>query len=84
MKLIFFSQIDAVTSEETTYGQMAENSVRCALWLKKQGIKSHDVVFTNCYNRLDSYIPILATFYNAAVLLFIYPGIRIGIFFSFP
>ena len=59
--------MDSATGEECTYGKMAEDSVRCALWLRKRGLKPGDVVCMRTYNQLSTYIPILATLYNRAV-----------------
>ncbi|XP_058797691.1 uncharacterized protein LOC131667932 [Phymastichus coffea] len=60
------AQVDADTDKRTTYGEMKDDSVRCALWLKKQGIGSGDVVTICMYDHLDTYIPIFATFYVGA------------------
>lgn len=46
---------------------MRDSSVRCALWLQKQGIASNDVVSICTDNQLDAYIPELATFYIGSV-----------------
>ncbi|XP_051164103.1 uncharacterized protein LOC127283351 isoform X2 [Leptopilina boulardi] len=55
---------------------MAEKSVRCGIWLKKHGLCFNDIVFNCSHNRTDSYIPILATFYNGATIAFGYKGIQ--------
>lgn len=45
---------------------MKESSIRCALWLKKQGTGIGDVVSICTDNQLDAYVPELATFYVGA------------------
>ena len=46
---------------------MSEQSIRCALWLRSQGVGKNDVVSVCNYNSLDSYIPMLGTFYEGAI-----------------
>ncbi|XP_036139876.1 4-coumarate--CoA ligase 1 isoform X2 [Monomorium pharaonis] len=36
----FIGQIDALTGKQNTYAEMSERSIKCALWLKKQGVKA--------------------------------------------
>ncbi|XP_011498003.1 PREDICTED: luciferin 4-monooxygenase, partial [Ceratosolen solmsi marchali] len=62
------SQIEAETGKHTTYAEMKENSIRCALWLQKQGIKSGDIIVLCTNNHLNSYIPFVATYFVGAVL----------------
>ncbi|XP_033228971.1 uncharacterized protein LOC117180586 [Belonocnema kinseyi] len=57
---------------------MAVNSVLCALWLRKQGLKPADIVFTCTFNAMYSYIPVLATFYIGASHLFVKKSIHVG------
>ncbi|XP_051164105.1 uncharacterized protein LOC127283352 [Leptopilina boulardi] len=71
----FVGQIDAITGEKINYGQMAEKSVQCGIWFKKNGLNFNDIVFTCCQNRIDTYIPIFATFYNGATFAFGHKGI---------
>lgn len=47
---------------------MLDRSVRCALWLKSQGIGSKDVISVATHNHLNTIIPILATCYVGNVL----------------
>ena len=56
---------------------MAEESVRCALWLKEQGLKNEDIVLTCTSNQISTYIPILATLYNGASHIFASTGIQL-------
>ncbi|XP_003426690.1 4-coumarate--CoA ligase 1 [Nasonia vitripennis] len=60
------SQIESETGKQTTFAEMRDSSIRCALWLQKQGISSNDVVSICTDNQLDAYIPELATFYVGA------------------
>ncbi|XP_058797692.1 uncharacterized protein LOC131667933 [Phymastichus coffea] len=60
------SQLESETRKETTFAEMKDCSIRCALWLKKQGIKSNDVISICTDNQLNAYIPELATFYIGA------------------
>lgn len=46
---------------------MSEQSIRCALWLRSQSIGKDDVVSLCSYNTIDSYIPMLGTFYEGAI-----------------
>lgn len=46
---------------------MAERSIKCALWLKKQGVKPNDVVGLCTDNHLDAIIIMLGTMYIGAI-----------------
>ena len=46
---------------------MKDNSIKCAIWLKKQNIGFNDIVAIASCNRLENYIPTFATFYVGAV-----------------
>ena len=59
-------QIETETGRQTTFAEMKDCSIRCALWLKSQGIGSNDVVSICTDNQIDAYIPELATFYVGA------------------
>ena len=63
----FKTKIDAETGREITFGEMSEQSIRCALWLRSQGVGKNDVVSVCSYSSLDSYVPILAAFYEGAI-----------------
>ncbi|XP_018358074.1 PREDICTED: luciferin 4-monooxygenase-like [Trachymyrmex cornetzi] len=56
-------QIDAVTDKQTTYAEMSERSIKCALWLKKQGVKSGDIISVCTDNNLDAIIILLGIMY---------------------
>ncbi|KAL6256353.1 hypothetical protein P5V15_012470 [Pogonomyrmex californicus] len=60
-------QIDAVTGKQHTYADMSERSIKCALWLKKQGIKSGDIIGLCCDNDMDGIIALLGTMYIGAI-----------------
>ncbi|XP_063986038.1 uncharacterized protein LOC135167122 [Diachasmimorpha longicaudata] len=63
----FIGQIDATTLEEDTYSAMLDRSIRCAIWLKKQGVEPGDVIGYCSKNNLDSFAPVCASFYITAV-----------------
>ena len=46
---------------------MKDRSIRCALWLKNENITTGDIIAMSTNNRLDDYIPLLATFYLGAI-----------------
>lgn len=71
-------QVDAITGEECDYGKMEDESIRCSLWLRKEGMKPGDIVCLFTHNHLASYIPCLATFYNRAVLCPSFSGHSLG------
>ena len=60
-------KIDAETDEKITYKDMIEQSIRCALWLRKENIGKDDIISICTNNRMNAYIPILATFYEGAI-----------------
>ncbi|XP_051161025.1 uncharacterized protein LOC127281378 isoform X2 [Leptopilina boulardi] len=64
----FVCLIDAVTGEECTFKRMADESVKCALWLRKEGMKLGDAVCVFTHNHLNTYIPCLATLFNRGIL----------------
>lgn len=59
--------MDAETEEQITFQQMRENSVKCALWLKKVGVKKGDVVTICTRNPSIVYVPFLASLYIGAI-----------------
>ncbi|KAL6423475.1 hypothetical protein ACFW04_010214 [Cataglyphis niger] len=73
----FIGQVDAIIGEENTFQQMRERSVKCALWLKKIGVQRNDIVTVCTSNRMDAYIPYLASLYIGAILS-VWPDNRIG------
>ena len=59
---------------------MRDQSIRCALWLRSQGVGKNDVVSLCSYDSLDSYVPILAAFYEGATYNAWHHEITLGIF----
>ncbi|XP_065218986.1 luciferin 4-monooxygenase-like [Planococcus citri] len=66
-KLDHVAQIDAATGKQTTFDEMRDLSVRCGLWLRKQGIGRGDLVTLCTPNHLEVYAPFLAVYYNGAI-----------------
>ncbi|XP_024871901.1 uncharacterized protein LOC112454639 [Temnothorax curvispinosus] len=64
----FIGQVNAETKEQITFQQMRENSVKCALWLKKVGVKKGDVVTICTRNPSVVYMPFLASIYIGAIV----------------
>ena len=56
-----------MTGETLSYKSLADQSIRCAIWLKKQGILSGDIVCLFTENNIASWIPFLAIHYIGAV-----------------
>ena len=46
---------------------MREQSIRCALWLRKNDIGPGDIVAICAGVRLDNYIPFFAAYYEGAI-----------------
>lgn len=61
------SQVEAVTGTETTFAEMTEKSVKCALWLREQAVQSGDIIGICTHNHLESYVPLLAALYVGAI-----------------
>ena len=56
-----------MTEEQTTYQQMRENSVKCALWFEQLRCKKNTIAI--CTNRkMLEYIPFLASLYVGATI----------------
>lgn len=61
-----YVQLDACTDKMYTYAELQDKTVRCAVWMQKQGIKSGDVISVCTHNHPDSIVPCLsATYVNA-------------------
>ncbi|XP_018365200.1 PREDICTED: uncharacterized protein LOC108762626 [Trachymyrmex cornetzi] len=63
----FVGQIDAMTEEQTTYQQMRENSVKCALWFQQLRCKKNIIAICTRHKMLE-YIPFLASLYIGAII----------------
>jgi len=62
-----FFQIDAVTGMKYSYADMSERSIKCALWLKKQGVKPGDIIGLCCDDDLNATLIMLGTMYIGAI-----------------
>lgn len=60
--------MDEKTGEILTFQEMRENSVKCALWLRKVGVKKGDVVTICTRNSSVAYAPFLASIYIGAIV----------------
>lgn len=60
-------QLDAGTEEAVTFFELQNKIVKCALWLKEQGIKHGDVISVCTHNHLNSVVPCLAATYINAI-----------------
>ncbi|XP_043678710.1 4-coumarate--CoA ligase 1-like isoform X1 [Vespula pensylvanica] len=58
----FVGQMDIITEETYTFAEMFDRTVKCALWLRQQGIKNNDVVAVCAPNIMDSFAPFFAIF----------------------
>ncbi|XP_018357536.1 PREDICTED: 4-coumarate--CoA ligase-like [Trachymyrmex cornetzi] len=63
----FVAQVEAVTGTETTFAEMTEKSVKCALWLREQAVQPGDIIGICTHNHLESYVPLLAALYIDAI-----------------
>ncbi|EZA59029.1 Luciferin 4-monooxygenase [Ooceraea biroi] len=63
----FIAQVEAVAGTKTTFAEMTEKSVKCALWLREQGIQPGDIIGICTHNHLESYVPLLAALYIGAI-----------------
>ncbi|XP_011160096.2 luciferin 4-monooxygenase [Solenopsis invicta] len=59
----FVGQVDAITGRQTTYAEMSDLSIKCALWLKKQGVKSGDIIGLCTDNNLEAITILLGIMY---------------------
>ncbi|XP_020288003.1 luciferin 4-monooxygenase-like [Pseudomyrmex gracilis] len=64
----FIGQIHAVTGQATTFQEMRERSVKCALWLRKVGISSNKKMVICTNNIMEAYVPFLAGLYNNIIV----------------
>ncbi|XP_020290414.1 4-coumarate--CoA ligase 1-like [Pseudomyrmex gracilis] len=61
------AHLDARTEETVTYKELQVKTVKCALWLKQQGIGRDDVVSVCSNNHFNSIVPCLSATYVAAI-----------------
>ncbi|XP_011872253.1 PREDICTED: luciferin 4-monooxygenase-like [Vollenhovia emeryi] len=64
----FVGQVEIASGKESTYAEIRERSIKCALWLRKHGIQKGDKVGIWTGNHIDTYIPVYASLYVAAVI----------------
>ncbi|XP_015173344.1 PREDICTED: 4-coumarate--CoA ligase 1-like [Polistes dominula] len=60
-------QFDIITGATYTFAEMYDLTVKCALWLRQQGIQKNDVVALCSPNIMDSFAPFFATFCVGAI-----------------
>lgn len=60
-------QVEAVNGTKTTFAEMTEKSVKCALWLREQAVQPGDIIGICTHNHLESYVPLLAALYVGAI-----------------
>ncbi|XP_014485575.1 PREDICTED: 4-coumarate--CoA ligase 1-like isoform X2 [Dinoponera quadriceps] len=60
------SGVDAFTGKVHTFADMSERSIKCALWLKKQGVKPGDIIGLCTDNNLDAFLVLLGIMYIGA------------------
>lgn len=48
--------VEAVTGTKTTFAEMTEKSVKCALWLREQAVQPGDIIGICTHNHLESYV----------------------------
>ncbi|KAI4499816.1 hypothetical protein M0802_005072 [Mischocyttarus mexicanus] len=66
----FIGQIDVITKETYTFAKMYDYTVKCALWLRRQGIKRNDIIALCTPIIMDSFAPFFATFCVGGILTF--------------
>ncbi|XP_044014572.1 4-coumarate-CoA ligase 1-like isoform X2 [Aphidius gifuensis] len=61
------AQIDGITGYEDSYANLTDRSIKCALWMRKQGVQPGDVIGICTHNQLDTAIPLIASLFIGAV-----------------
>ncbi|KYM80058.1 hypothetical protein ALC53_09584 [Atta colombica] len=51
----FVAQVE-VAGTKTTFAEMTEKSVKCALWLREQAVQPGDIIGICTHNHLESYV----------------------------
>ncbi|KAL6256354.1 hypothetical protein P5V15_012471 [Pogonomyrmex californicus] len=64
----FVGQVEIASGKESTYAEMKEQSIKCALWLRKNGIQKGDRIGIWTENHINTYIPVYASLYVAAII----------------
>ncbi|XP_076285772.1 luciferin 4-monooxygenase-like [Lasioglossum baleicum] len=60
------TQLDPLTGKEDTIAELLDRAVRCALWLKKNGVRKGDIIALASHNNRDCFIPCLAALFIGA------------------
>ncbi|XP_036138311.1 4-coumarate--CoA ligase 1 [Monomorium pharaonis] len=61
------AHLDACTDETFTYVELQDKTVRCSVWLQKQGIRPGDVISVCTNNHPNSIVPCLSAAYTNAI-----------------
>ncbi|XP_033364444.1 4-coumarate--CoA ligase 1-like [Bombus vosnesenskii] len=61
-------QVDAMSGVEDTFGDIADRTIKCALWLQRHGVGKGDIVAISSHNHLDSIVPYVAALYLGAIV----------------
>ncbi|XP_043517995.1 4-coumarate--CoA ligase 1-like [Frieseomelitta varia] len=61
-------QVDAITEEQETFADIADRTIKCALWLQKHGVGKGDIVAISSHNHMDTIIPYIAALYLGAIV----------------
>ncbi|XP_076649556.1 uncharacterized protein LOC143357160 [Halictus rubicundus] len=60
------AQLDPVSGKEDTIEELLERAIKCALWLKKKGVRKGDIIAVASHNHRDSFTPCLAALFIGA------------------
>ncbi|KAF5281135.1 hypothetical protein FQA39_LY17867 [Lamprigera yunnana] len=72
------AQIDGLTGEKDTHGELLQRSIRVALAMRDEGIKYGDFVSVCTFNHLNSCVPHIASFFIGAKIAAIDPNLSVG------
>ncbi|XP_076374583.1 putative 4-coumarate--CoA ligase 1 isoform X1 [Megalopta genalis] len=61
------AQVDVTTDEENTSEQLLDRAVRCALWLRKEGVKKGGVIAISMHNHPDCLVPCIAALFIGVI-----------------
>lgn len=64
---IEIKQVDGITGYEDSYANITDRSIKCALWMREQGVQPGDVVGVCTHNQLDTAIPLIASLFIGAI-----------------
>ncbi|XP_029047306.2 4-coumarate--CoA ligase 1-like [Osmia bicornis bicornis] len=60
-------QVDAITGIEDTFGDILDMSIKCALWMQKQGVKSNDIIVISSQCNREFFVPAIAALFIGAI-----------------